>query len=177
MKYLWFQIILNFLYVCQSGSWHTSLMKSDKFRNISSSGWDLFLNFYGHIPWMLIHLFLIIQNFYLEIQLSLYSLDLTCYIFTLLSLLWVTCWDLWSCSYFSEKPLNFIKGFTSFPFIILNVKTFRSRMNITRIIWVIWVTINMEHKWACRALNKWEHNRNWEREGNISNLLCKNPNS
>ena len=42
----WFQIILNFLYVCQSGSWYTSLMKSDKSSNISSSGWDIFLNVY-----------------------------------------------------------------------------------------------------------------------------------
>merc|ERR1711954_492793 len=33
----WFQIFLIFLYVCQSGSWHTSLMKSNKFRDISSS--------------------------------------------------------------------------------------------------------------------------------------------
>ena len=52
----WFQIILIFLYGCQSGSWHTSLMKSDKFRNISSSGRDIFLNFYGHITWKLVHL-------------------------------------------------------------------------------------------------------------------------
>ena len=71
----WFQIILNFLYVCQSGSWHTSPMKSDKFRNVSSSVWYIFLNFYGHIPGMLIHLFQIILNLYLEIQISLYFLD------------------------------------------------------------------------------------------------------
>ena len=50
-------------YVCQSGSWHTSLMKSDKFRDIASSGWDIFLNLYGHIPGMLVHLFQIILNF------------------------------------------------------------------------------------------------------------------
>ena len=33
-------IILNFLYVCQSVSWLTSLLKLDKFRNISSSRWE-----------------------------------------------------------------------------------------------------------------------------------------
>ena len=49
--------------VCQSGSWHTSLMKSDKFRNISISRWVIFLSFYGYIPRMLIHLFQIILNF------------------------------------------------------------------------------------------------------------------
>ena len=41
----WFQIILNFLYVCQSGGWHTFLLKYDKFRDISNSGWYIFLNF------------------------------------------------------------------------------------------------------------------------------------
>ena len=51
------------LYVHQSGSWQTSLMKSDNFRDIASSGWDIFLNLYGHIPGMLVHLFQIILNF------------------------------------------------------------------------------------------------------------------
>ena len=40
----WFQIILIFLYVCQSGSWYTSLMKSDNFSKIFCSRWDIFLN-------------------------------------------------------------------------------------------------------------------------------------
>ena len=40
-----FQILLNFLYVCRSVSWFTSLLKLDKYRDISSSGWDFFLNF------------------------------------------------------------------------------------------------------------------------------------
>ena len=57
------QIILNFLYVCQSGNWHTSPMKSDNLRNISSSVWYIFLNFYGHIPGMLVHMFQIILIF------------------------------------------------------------------------------------------------------------------
>ena len=57
-----FQINLIFFYVCQSSSWHTSLLKSDKFRDNFSSGWYIFLNFYGHIPRMLIHLFQVILN-------------------------------------------------------------------------------------------------------------------
>merc|ERR1711954_162533 len=40
-----FQIILNFLYVCQSVSWLISLGKSYKYRDISSSGRDIFLKF------------------------------------------------------------------------------------------------------------------------------------
>ena len=40
----WFQIITNFVYVCQSGSWNTSLLKSEKFRDISSSGWYMYLS-------------------------------------------------------------------------------------------------------------------------------------
>ena len=58
-----FQIILNFLYVCQSVSWLTSLLKSYKYRDISSSGRDIFLIFSGDIPRINPHLFQIILNF------------------------------------------------------------------------------------------------------------------
>ena len=58
-----FQIILNFLYVCQSVSWLTSLLKLDKYRHISGPEWDIFLKIFGDIPGMLIHLFQIIPNF------------------------------------------------------------------------------------------------------------------
>ena len=57
-----FQIILNFMYVCQSVSWLTSLLKLDKLKDMSSSGWDIFLKFFGDIPGMLVHYFLIILN-------------------------------------------------------------------------------------------------------------------
>ena len=57
-----FQIILNFLYVCQSLSWPTSLLKLYKYRIISSSGRDIFLKFFGDIPGMLVHYFQIILN-------------------------------------------------------------------------------------------------------------------
>ena len=57
------QIIMNFLHVCQSHSWLTSLLISDKYRDISSSGWDIFLKFFGDIFGMLIHYFQIILNF------------------------------------------------------------------------------------------------------------------
>ena len=64
-RILWhhFHIILNFLYVCQSVSWLTSLLKLDKYRDISSSAWDIFLNFFGDIPRMLLHHLQIILNF------------------------------------------------------------------------------------------------------------------
>ena len=58
-----FQIILNFLYVCQSVSCLTFLLKLDKYRHISSSVWDIFLKFFGGIPGMFGHLFHIILNF------------------------------------------------------------------------------------------------------------------
>ena len=38
-----FQIIQNFLHVCQSISWLNSVLKLNKYRDISSSGWDKFL--------------------------------------------------------------------------------------------------------------------------------------
>ena len=58
-----FQIILNFLYVCQSVSWLTSLLKLDKYRHISGPEWDIFLKIFGGIPWMFVHLFQIILKF------------------------------------------------------------------------------------------------------------------
>ena len=63
-----FQIILNFWHVCQSFSWLTSLLKLDKCRDISCSGWDIFLKFFWDIPWMFVHLFQIISNFLLVCQ-------------------------------------------------------------------------------------------------------------
>ena len=56
-------MILNFLYVCLSGSWHISLLKLGSYRDISSSVWDISLKFFGGIPWMFVHLFQIILNF------------------------------------------------------------------------------------------------------------------
>ena len=48
-----YQIILNFLYVCWSVCLLTSLLKLDNYRDISSFGWYIFLNFFGYIPGML----------------------------------------------------------------------------------------------------------------------------
>ena len=59
----WFQIILNFLYKCQSISWLTSLLRLEVFKGVSSSGWDIFLKFFGDNPWMLVHYIQIILNF------------------------------------------------------------------------------------------------------------------
>ena len=59
----YFQITPNFLYVCQSVSWLNFLLKLDKYRDISSSVWDIFLKFFGGIPGMFLHLFQIILNF------------------------------------------------------------------------------------------------------------------
>jgi len=58
-----FQIILNFMYVCQSVSWLTSLLKLYKSRIIYSSVWDIFLNFFRGIHGMFLHQFQIILNF------------------------------------------------------------------------------------------------------------------
>ena len=45
------QIISNFLYVCHSVSWLTSLQKLDKCRDNSCSGWDIFLKFlFAYFP-------------------------------------------------------------------------------------------------------------------------------
>ena len=66
VDFLW--IVPNFLYVCQSVSWLTSLLKLDKSRDISSSGWDIFLKFFGDIPGMLVHYFQIILNFFYVCQ-------------------------------------------------------------------------------------------------------------
>ena len=51
------------MYVCQSVSWLTFLLKLDKYRDISSSGWDIFLKFFGGIPEMFLQFFKILTNF------------------------------------------------------------------------------------------------------------------
>ena len=48
------QMIPKKLCVSQSVNWFTSLLKLDKWRDISSSGWDIFLKFFGDIPEMLL---------------------------------------------------------------------------------------------------------------------------
>ena len=58
-----FQIVTYFLYICQSINWLTSLLKLGYYRDISSSGWDIFLKLFGDIPWILVHCFQIIVNF------------------------------------------------------------------------------------------------------------------
>jgi len=45
----------NFLYVCQSVSWLTYLLKWGQYRNISCPWWDIFLKFFEDIPWMFLH--------------------------------------------------------------------------------------------------------------------------
>ena len=52
----------KFLYVCQSVSWLTYLLKWGQYRNISCPRWDIFLKFFGDIPWMFLHHFPIIKN-------------------------------------------------------------------------------------------------------------------
>ena len=50
-----FQIIPNFLYVCKSASWLTSLLKLGSYRDISSSVGDISLNFFGGFPGMFVY--------------------------------------------------------------------------------------------------------------------------
>ena len=59
-----FPKIINFLYVRQSVSWLTSLLKLDKCRNISCSGQDIFMKFLRDILRMFLH--------YFQIQIFLY---------------------------------------------------------------------------------------------------------
>ena len=59
----YFQIFQIFLYVCLLVKWLTSLLKLDKYRDISSSGWDILLNHFRDIPGILLHQFQIILIF------------------------------------------------------------------------------------------------------------------
>ena len=43
---------MNFLYVCQSVSWLSFLLKLCQYKDSSSSGTDIFLNIFRHIPWI-----------------------------------------------------------------------------------------------------------------------------
>ena len=57
----YFKIITNFLFVCQSVSWLTSLLKLDQNRDISCPGWDVFLKIWD-IYGMFWHYFQINSN-------------------------------------------------------------------------------------------------------------------
>ena len=59
----WLETFTNFLFVCQSVSWLTSLLKLYKYRDISCSWWVTFLKYFGDIPEMFVHYFKIIGNF------------------------------------------------------------------------------------------------------------------
>ena len=48
---------------CQSVSWLTSILKWDKYRDIPTSGWNMFLNYLVDIPGVQVNLFQIIQKF------------------------------------------------------------------------------------------------------------------
>ena len=61
VDYFW--MLTNFLYVCQSVSWLTSLLKLGLYRDISCSRWDIFLKFFRGIPKIFLDFFQIIQNF------------------------------------------------------------------------------------------------------------------
>ena len=83
-----FKIITNFLFVCQSVSWLTSLLKFGEnrdsmsvillvayflteirqYRDIFCPGWDIFLKFFWDIPGMFLHYFPIISNILLVCQ-------------------------------------------------------------------------------------------------------------
>ena len=53
----YFEIITHFLYVHQSISFVTFLLKLCKYEDNSWSGWDIFLIFYEDIPLVLVHYF------------------------------------------------------------------------------------------------------------------------
>ena len=57
-----YQIITYFLYVCQSVSGITHLLKLGQYRDISGSGWDNFLKLFGDIPGMFLDQFQLIMN-------------------------------------------------------------------------------------------------------------------
>ena len=46
----YFQIITNFLFVCQYAFWLTYLQKSGEYNDITSYGCMMFLNLFWHIP-------------------------------------------------------------------------------------------------------------------------------
>ena len=97
----YFGIVTSFLYVFQSVSWLTSLLKLDKYKDISSSGWDIFLKFFGDIPGMLVHYFQIILN-------SLYVSQSLCLLTSILKLdicrdIYSSGWDIF-LKFFGDIP-------------------------------------------------------------------------
>ena len=82
----YFQIIPYFLYVCQAVSWLSFLLKLDKYRDISRSGLDIFLKFFGGPPGMFVHLLQILLNFCMSVSRLIGSLSYWYYTNTGISL-------------------------------------------------------------------------------------------
>ena len=61
VQYLHFIRII--LFVLQSASWLTSLLKLGKYRDVSCPGWDIFFKYFGDLPGMFFTLFLKIKIF------------------------------------------------------------------------------------------------------------------
>ena len=61
VQYLHFIRII--LFVLQSASWLTSLLKLGKYRDVSCSGWDIFFKYFGDLPGMFLHYFSKLKSF------------------------------------------------------------------------------------------------------------------
>ena len=88
----YFQIMSNFSCVCQSVSWFNVLPKLCQYRDISSSGWDIFLIFFVDNPSIYLEFFQIFMDFLYVCQSLSQSLISSTWLF-----LGVNFWDLWSC--------------------------------------------------------------------------------
>ena len=97
------QIILNFLYVCQSVSCLIFLLKLGQYRYISCTGWVISLKLFGNIPGNFLVNFQIIPNFF-------YVCQLVSWLTSLLKLGWYrdisgSWWDI---------ILNFLETFSGY---------------------------------------------------------------
>ena len=115
----YFQIISNFLYVCQSISWLTSLLKSGQYRDNSYFVWDIFLKFFGRIPGMFVHFYQIILKFlyvcqsvslaYFLTEIRLIKGYLLFWMIYLSEILWRHSWDI---SPLFQNNFNFFLSFS-----------------------------------------------------------------
>ena len=62
-----FQIVTNFLYVCQSVRWIAYLLKLGQYRDISCPGWDRFLKILGGILGIFLNHIQIITYFHMSV--------------------------------------------------------------------------------------------------------------
>ena len=106
------------MYVYQSVSWLTSLLKLDKYRDISSFWWHILLKIFGDIPDMFVHYFQMLTNFWYVCQ----SVSLLTFLLKLGQFWNISCsgWDIFQI-FLGDTPGMILHDFEKIQILCMSV--------------------------------------------------------